>query len=174
MAAICAEVTVRGVWVVLAMFIAASCDVGDEQVIPTRFTGTFSTVQCWTGPNAVNTAPCRTYISPSHSDWIDSGRVVFGADNVQWMLGTHTYWCPCYLGGCTDPCYDGAPAVDQRTGEYSIVADTVMLHFSSGTPQTLKLVGDIPDRVGRDWPGPDSLLCIGCPTSFGAVILKAP
>lgn len=146
---------------------------GTEDVIPTKFSRTFSSVQCWIGPNATPAAPCFIYISPSHTVTVDSGRIVFASDNsVTWMFSQHTRVCPCYLGGCSTPCYDDPSVIQNQSGTYAISADTIDVTFSQGTPAGLKLRTVIPQRVPMSWDGPDSLLCIGC-TSVNAVIFKS-
>jgi hypothetical protein len=160
--------------VVACFVLLVACE---SDVVPTRFARSFGATQCWVGPGATPSVPCVTYTAASHQDWVDSGRITFRADNsVDWMLGTHTYQCPCYLGGCTTPCSHGPPTVTKLTGTYSIVADTVALQFSqnpdpsSGNGATSRrLYTTIPDRVQDNWQGPDSLV-LG--RSFGSVIFK--
>lgn len=166
----------------LAVVIAVasvSCEAGNDEIVPTRFARSFASAQCWTGPSAVAPAPCSTYSAASHRRYVDSMRVTFAADGtVQWMLGTHLYMCPCYLGGCTNPCEHQAPVVTQVSGTYTIDADTVALVFSQAVdPQasdglsSVKLQGVIPDRVTADWAGPDSLVYFRNPNF---VIIRSP
>jgi hypothetical protein len=108
-------------------------------------------------------------------DFVDSGRVTFNVDNsVSWMLGRHTYGCPCYLGGWTTPCYHDDPVVSQTTGTYTIVGDSIRLDLvgspQPGAPNTVWLRTAIPDRVPKDWAEPDSVL-YGLSNGF-ALILK--
>jgi hypothetical protein len=134
---------------------------GPVDAAPVRFARTFSVVQCMTQIGA-NNAPCVTYVAASHTDWLDSGRVSFSADNTaQWKLATHVYQCPCYLGGCTTPCSHGAPQVSEHAGTYSIAGDSIKIQFNQGAG-TKTLVGKLPSTVPANWAGPDSLRCLGC------------
>jgi len=143
-------------------------DIVPRGAAPTRFARTFSKVQCMTEMR-MNNAPCVTYGAASHMDFVDSGRVVFSADNtVQWKLATHTYLCPCYLGGCTTPCYHDATRVSELAGTYSITGDSILIQFSLGAG-TRKLVGQFPDLVQANWAGPDSLVCFGCSVYYPVV-----
>ena len=127
-----------------------------------RFDGTLGTVYCRV-ESGLKSAPCVTYAPPSHRDYVDSGRVIFESNGtVRWMLGTHTTECPCYLGGCTDPCYDTAPSVSTQSGTYTVSGDSIVLQFTQGSPSTLVLTGT-----------KDSLECDAC-TSFYPVVLKSP
>jgi hypothetical protein len=131
-------------------------------------------VACST-PGGLNNAPCATYAAASHVDYVDSGRVVFSSDGtVQWMLGTHTNQCPCYLGGpCTTPCFDSAPTVSTQTGTYTVAGDSVVLLFSQGNPPTRILKGNRPfPSNGTGLIGPDSLMCVDC-GMFYPVVFKS-
>ena len=163
----------------LAAVVMSSCQVGEDNgIVPTRFTRTFATLQCWSGQPTPASAPCTTYGAASHMLYVDSVRLAFDANNgVQWKLGTHRYECPCYLGGCNTPCSHAAPVVTQLTGSYAISSDTIILQFAqspdpqANIPNTLKLQTSIPDRVPATWAGPDSLLY---GRVFGAVIIRSP
>lgn len=131
---------------------------------PVRFNSTLSTTGCLT-EIGFRPAPCLTFGSASHTDMVDSGRVVFSTDGtVHWMVGTHTTRCPCYLGGCTTPCYDEAPVVSRQSGTYTGSGDLVVLTFAADSPSTRTLKGTA-----------DSLLCWSPPCGvFYPVMFKSP
>ena len=120
--------------------------------------------------------PCSTYSAPSHIDYVDSGRVVFRGDGTaQFMLGTHTYRCPCYLGGaCTTPCFHDAPRVSRQSGSYAVAGDSIVLLFTDGNPATRVLKSQPFPTTTTGYSGPDSLVlvgavCIDCVVGFPVV-----
>ena len=164
----------------LGIFVVASAVVAcnliepgpPDGVTPDRFDRTLASVKCWT-EMGLNNAPCVTYGAASHMDYVDSGRVAFSANGtVQWMLGTHKYQCPCYLGGCTTPCSHGPPTVSTQSGTYTVAADSIVLQFTQGTPTTRVLKGKAPPINSPGYTGPDSLVCVGCGV-FYAVVFKS-
>lgn len=150
------------IFVVAVSGLACSSPVAVGNGIPSRFSSTLGAVYCYT-EIGLRPAPCMTAGAASHTDYVDSGRVVFASDGkVQWMLATHSNQCPCYLGGCTNPCYNTAESVATQSGTYATAGDSIVLQFTQGSPATQTLVGK-----------QDSLVCQTC-GGFYATVFKSP
>jgi hypothetical protein len=129
--------------------------------VPTQLDATYALTHCigaYQGTNPV--PPCKADVAASHSDYVDSARLVFSRDRtVQWMVATHMYFCPCYLGGCTQPCSHEPGRVDTGVASYVVSGGEVTLDLQSLPPYApTRLTGSIPDRVSAGWTGPDSLV----------------
>ncbi len=151
----------------IAFLGVAACSRSETQNLaapegPLRFDRTLARVNCMTQVGLAK-APCTTYSAASHADYLDSGRVVFRSDGtVQWMLGTHTYRCPCYLGGpCTTPCFHDAPRVSKQSGTYTVAGDSIVLFFTDGNPTTRVLKTVAFPSTATGYAGPDSLVLVG-------------
>ena len=123
-----------------------------------------------THPAGHGDPPCIITSAASGSDYLDSAWIRLGPErNAEWMLGTHRYSCPCYLGGCSTPCSHAPGTVERGAGTYEMTAGQLRL-----TIATRQVVAEIPERVARDWNGPESLSMTVCAFATCADVVFRP
>jgi hypothetical protein len=148
----------------LAVAICAACggagtELNTDLVAPNTVVidRTYFVTQCRPQGVAPAPPPCVITTAASGQQYVDSGRLRLGpaAHNADWMLATHTFSCPCYLGGCSDPCRTNPTQVLHETGSYAISASQVVVNLTS-TVLTFDAT-TIASAVSKTWAGPDSL-----------------
>jgi hypothetical protein len=146
---------------------------------PTAFERTYVAFSCYravnddfTGPPP-DRLPCDHEGAGSYRHYVDSGRVEFRADStVTAMIGTHTWTCPCHLGGCNDPCYHQPGSVASAAGTYLLTNDTIRIQFAdSSNVVHLPMIGTLPRAGTPPWNGPDF---IKGPFGGGAMVWFRP
>lgn len=118
---------------------------------------------CTPAGSALGQPPCQTHATAAYTRYLDSARVVLTPDRAaSVMLSFHDRSCPCYMGGCNDPCAHEDPRVDRAVGTYSFEATRLRIAFADNSHlnwsgDLIFAIEQLPSRVPRTWLGPDSL-----------------
>lgn len=131
---------------------------------------------CEAGDVPVGPPPCKTHATAAYTRYLDSARIVLTRDrSAAVMLSYHDFSCPCYMGGCSDPCAHGGSRVDNVVGTYTFETSRLRVTFAENnhlnwSGDLVFIMEELPSKVSKTWRGPDSLR-LGTSLFTAAVLL---